>query len=369
MVKSRMLLVLAAGLVCQGQNAPLGLFESHSDVGTVLTPGTVEYDAQKGSYLISGSGENMWAAADAFQFVWKKVSGDVVLSADITFPTTGGDAHKKAALIIRQNLDANSAYVDAALHGDGLTSLQTRDTAGAPTYEIQANVTAPRRLRIEKRGKYFFVSVAAEGEPLHPSGGSVQVAMQEPFYVGLAVCAHNKDAVERAVFTNVKLEKPVTTGLTLYSTLEIAPLPGDRRAIYVTPGRIESPSFSPDGTAILFQSNGKMQRIPAAGGKPEPVEDAPAAASAANVQVPEDDFRNLFPHPSPDGRRVVMLSCEKSVRGMPRDQDVLLRVMTVADKKINVIARITGGQGSMDSPSWSPDSRRVAYVTYQMLPK
>src|SRR5690349_15626847 len=66
-------------------SAPVGIFESHGDVGTVLHEGSVEYAAAKPSYTIAGSGENMWFASDAFQFVWKKMSGDLTLTADIAF--------------------------------------------------------------------------------------------------------------------------------------------------------------------------------------------------------------------------------------------------------------------------------------------
>ena len=58
------------------------------------------------TYTITGSGENMWSAADAFQFVWKKISGDVTLTADICFLTKTGNEHKKAVLMLRQSLDA-----------------------------------------------------------------------------------------------------------------------------------------------------------------------------------------------------------------------------------------------------------------------
>ncbi len=115
----------------QASNAPMGpigLFESHADIGSVLHPGSVEYDATKKSYTITGSGENMWFKEDAFHFVWKEVSGDrVSLAANISFIGGGGNPHRKAVLMIRQSLDADSAYVDVALHGNGLTSLQYRD--------------------------------------------------------------------------------------------------------------------------------------------------------------------------------------------------------------------------------------------------
>src|SRR5216683_7354567 len=121
----------------------VGIFENHGDVGTVLHPGSVEYDAAKASYSISGSGENMWLGSDAFQFAWKKMSGDVTLTADISFLGKGVNEHRKAVLMVRQSLDADSVYADVALHGNGLTALQFRDEKGGTTHEIQTQETQP----------------------------------------------------------------------------------------------------------------------------------------------------------------------------------------------------------------------------------
>src|SRR5438093_5240846 len=82
---------------------PNGMFESHGDVGTVLHPGTAVYDQSSRRYTLTGSGENMWLSADAYHFVWKKVSGDVALTADISFPHPGGNEHRKAVLMVRQS--------------------------------------------------------------------------------------------------------------------------------------------------------------------------------------------------------------------------------------------------------------------------
>src|ERR1700724_2417204 len=143
--------VIADPVRAQGTPAPFGIFEGHNDVGTVLHAGSVDYDTSTRTYTISGSGENMWLAADAFQFVWKKISGDVTLTADISFLTKTGNEHKKAALMLRQSLDADSVYADVALHASGLTSLQFRDEKGAITREVQGNISAPKRLRSAKR--------------------------------------------------------------------------------------------------------------------------------------------------------------------------------------------------------------------------
>ena len=72
--------------------------------------------------------------------------------------------------MMRQSLEPDSAYVDVALHGDGLTSLQYRETKGAPTHEIQSNISAPAQLRIEKRGDYVSMWLGARGEKLQTCG-------------------------------------------------------------------------------------------------------------------------------------------------------------------------------------------------------
>jgi TolB protein len=205
-------LVIAALSSSPGQQSSVpnagavGLFEGHGDVGTVLHAGSVEYDAGKRSYTIAGSGENMWLGSDAFQFVWKKVSGDVTLTADISFIGKGVNEHRKAVLMVRQSLDADSPYADVAVHGSGLTSLQFREEKGTATREIQANVSAPRRVRIEKRGAYFTMSLAGEEGEFHLVGGSARIELKEPFYVGIGVCSHDKDVIEKAVFSNVELK-------------------------------------------------------------------------------------------------------------------------------------------------------------------
>jgi Tol biopolymer transport system component len=486
-----------APLSLPAQNvAPTGVFEGSTDVGAVLHAGAVKYDASARSYTVSGSGENMWFASDAFQFVWKRVSGDVTLTADIAFPVKGGNAHRKAILTIRQSLDADSAYADAALHGDGLTSLQARTEKGAITHEVQANETAPGRLRIVKRGDQVYIFLASAGEPLRFAGGSMRLALKEPFYVGIAVCSHEKDAVETAVFSNVELTSGAPSAATqprLYSTLETVTVAStDARAVYVTPGRIEAPGWALDGASLLFSKDGRIEReaatggqpqtidthsatrcdshhaispdgqslafgddsqqpgktaiyivpvaggaprrvtpqvpswgptwssdgktlaftavrggqfgiytIPASGGEETPLVTGPGRNEApefspdgayiyfnssrsgsrqiwrmkpdgsAQEQVTDDDYNNLYPHVSPDGKRIVFLSYDKNV-DVPQDRAVLLRTMILNDAhsagKPAFLASFNGGLGSIDAPSWSPDSKRLAFVSYQMLP-
>ncbi len=250
----------------------VGIFDGHGDVGNVLHPGSAEYDAANKTYTIAGSGNDLWFSTDEFQFAWKRVSGDVAFAADISFAGTGGNAHRKAVLVFRQSLDADSAYADVALHGDGLTSLQYRDEKGVATHEIQSNISAPKRLRLEKRGDYVYLWLAEDGTDLKPAGASIRVPLTGDFYVGIGVCSHDKDVVEKAVFSNVSFESLMADAgkkPTLYSTLETVTIADlDRRVVYVAPDRFEAPNWTHDGGLLVFNRNGRIERIPAQGGQP-----------------------------------------------------------------------------------------------------
>jgi hypothetical protein len=186
--------------------AGVGIFDSDGSVGATPKKGSVEYNAGAGEYRLTGGGANIWAAVDAFHFVWKQLSGDMTLTADVQFSGAGAVAHRKAVLMVRQTLEPDSAYADVALHGDGLTSLQFRPAKGAMTQEMRSAVNAPLHIRIERRGERFTMYAGKAGEELKSTGPAI-VALQDPVYVGLGVCSHNADNLETAVFSNVKIER------------------------------------------------------------------------------------------------------------------------------------------------------------------
>ncbi|HEV2274490.1 MAG TPA: biopolymer transporter Tol [Acidobacteriaceae bacterium] len=188
----------------QTNEGPVGLFDGHSDVGPMYQPSSAAYDAATGAYTLTAAGADMWGHADNVHFVWKKVSGDVSLAADIAFPTPGGHDHRKAVLMIRQTLEADSVYADAARHGNGMTALQYREQRGDLTQTIEAGISSPSRLRIEKQGDTVTMWLSAAGGPMALSG-SVQLPLKGEFYVGLGVCSHDKDRAETAVFSHVEL--------------------------------------------------------------------------------------------------------------------------------------------------------------------
>src|SRR6185437_5286526 len=483
--------------VCHAQS--LGIFTEHADIGTVLHSGSTTYDSSKNAYTLIGSGENMWATADAFQFAWKKISGDMEISADISFPNSEGNEHKKAVLMLRQSLDADSVYADVALHGNGLTSLQLRDDKGGITSEVESKMSAPARLRITRVGKYVYMSLAQKGSDVHFAGGSVRVPLDGDIYAGIGICSHDKNVTEQATFSNLEIKNISADAVqsVAYSSLETVAIDTTiRQAVYLAPNRFEAPNWSRDGSYFIFNRNGHLEKLPVAGGEPQIIntgfadkinndhgispdstqlaisdnsqETKSADGSAMHdslvyllpigggtprrmtetgpsywhgwspdgktlafvgqrngdfdiytvpatggdetrlttakglddgpeyspdgkyiyfnsertghmqiwrmhpdgrgqEQVFTDDYNNWFPHISPDGKWMVFLTYEKDVTGHPENKDVMLRLMSLDDKKIITLAKLFGGQGTINVPSWSPDSKSVAFVSYQMV--
>jgi TolB protein len=189
------------------QTNDLGFFTNEGSVGQTPAGCKAHYDSAKSEYRITGGGANVWGASDAFYFVWKKVAGDITLTADIQWVGTSAAEHRKAVLMIRQSLDPGSPYADAVSHGNGLTSLQFRGAPNEQTYQIVAAEDGPSRLRIVKKGNRFTMYFGKLSGELKPSSPVEFVTLQEPFFVGLGVCSHVATTLETAVFSNVKLEE------------------------------------------------------------------------------------------------------------------------------------------------------------------
>jgi len=127
-------------------------------------------------------------------------------------------------------------------------------------------------LRIEKRGAYFSLWLAEENGEFHLAGGSMRIALKEPFYVGIACGSHDKNVVEKAVFSNVDLKaaEPAPVAASAYTLLQHAGnyhggIHGAARDLRCA-GRFEAPNWRPHGKTLLFNRNGRIERIPVTAG-------------------------------------------------------------------------------------------------------
>jgi WD40 repeat protein len=247
---------------------PLGSFAGHVDIGRPKLAGEAAWNAASQEYTLSAGGVNMWGARDEFHMAWRRLEGDFILQARIEFIGAGVDPHRKAGLIVRSSLDDDAPYVDGALHGDGLTSLQFRRNKAAPTEQIEAGIEAADVVQLERRGDTYTVSVARFGEPF-VTREIAEVELGASVYAGLFLCSHNGDVVETAIFRNVRIIRPAPPDFVPYrdyigSRLELLEVnSGVRQLIFEsTQQPFEAPNWTPDGAALIYNTSG---RTPARG--------------------------------------------------------------------------------------------------------
>lgn len=182
----------------------LGQFTNHLDIGACKYEGFVNYNPDDRSYTIKGSGKNMWANNDEFHYLWTTIKGDFILKTDVKFTGQSSNPKRKVGWIIKNDLNSETQHINAGTHGGGLTSLQYRKINGGKTEHIVLSDSLPDVIQVERKGNTYIMSASKFGQKLT----SVQLdsmPMNNEVYVGLYVCAHDPDAVEEAIFSNVKI--------------------------------------------------------------------------------------------------------------------------------------------------------------------
>jgi hypothetical protein len=191
---------------------PIGIFENQSDIGGPLVPGSASYDPATKQYTIRSAGYNIWYQRDEFRFLWKKISGDISLAADPSFPTAEGFGDRKVVLVIRQSLNDDAKEAIAGEHGTGMTHLAWRAEKGEQmkdmSYRFGGELTNvhPRRIGIEKHGDQIALFISVKDEPMHQFGPPIAMHFDGPFYVGIGFCSHQPATLDTGLAANVKLE-------------------------------------------------------------------------------------------------------------------------------------------------------------------
>ncbi|HEX2781450.1 MAG TPA: hypothetical protein VHM30_18245 [Gemmatimonadaceae bacterium] len=338
--------VTASSAPLRAQRRALGAFDGEADVGSPRHRGSSTYDAARQRYTIAGSGQNMWADHDDFHLVWKRMSGDFILTTRAQLLGKGAEAHRKLGWTIRTSLATGSPHVTAAVHGDGLAALQFRRSEGAATEEVRSTVAAPDVIQLERRGSAFIMSVARFGDTLTTTRVD-SIPLGDSVYVGLFVCAHTDSVVERGLFRDVRITVPAPADLVPYrqylasnlETMDVAT--GERRILYRAPGSIQAPNWTRDGRALIYNGDGKLYRFDLASGKPRVI-DTGFATNNNNDHVISFDGRTLAisNHSSADSGHSIVYTMPLR-GGTPK--------------------RVTA-RGPSYLHGWSPDGRHLVYV-------
>ena len=500
-MKSLIILMLSSILsVASAQNTPVGIFKSNSDIGNPRLAGSAVYNQSDQSYTLKGGGYNIWFDRDEFHYLFNKIKGDFILTANFEFAGKGANAHRKSGWMVRETTDANSSHISATLHGSGLTVLQWRGSAGAamrdPQDEIFAKDSSFNVIQLERAGKNIIMRAAHNGKPLVTIGTHEMENMPDEVLVGPFICSHDSAVLETVKIWNVRIDQPVADNYDSYrspalgcrlETMTVAD--GKRKVIFEKPGRFEAPNWMPDGKMLLFNMDGLLYKIPVGGGKIEKLNTGfadninndhgisfngkllaisnsvkgggsavyilPLAGGVPKLitketpsywhgwapdnkevvyvairggkkvfniyrnsidggkevaltdiepgqhvdgceyspdgkyiyynghytgtmqlwrmkpngsgreQLTSDNYNNWFPHISPDGKWILMISFPPDIdpNSHPGYKRVMLRIMPVTGGEPRVLAYLYGGQGTINVPSWSPDSKQVAFVS------
>ena len=485
------MIITSSSLSAQLSEPSIGSFSALTDIGSPAIPGSVSYNEPEQVYLLQGSGENIWFGNDSFSFLWKKMNGDYIIQARMEFLLEGNHLHRKAGLMIREELSSDAVHISCVVHGDGLTALQFRKKQGADMEELKFEAEGPDVLQLEKKGSTFTMSVAHSGEIYLAQSVEMDIAAEQ--FAGLFICSHDDSFSETARFSNVRIHGTAPDDLVQYETylgslLEIMDVEkGSRRVVGGAEGSWQAPNWSPDGKSLIYNADGLLLafdiesrrstqinsglaiknnndhvisfdgtmlaishhaeedqgqsvvytlplqggdptritalspsylhgwsaddkylvytaerngaynifRIPSEGGEEVQLTDTPtlddgpeyspdgkyiyfnSARSGTmqiwrmepdggnQTQITDDQYNNWFPHISPDGKWIVFISFPPEVPAgsHPFYERVYLRLMSVEQPEPRVVAYLYGGQGTINVPSWSPDSRKIAFVS------
>lgn len=269
---------------------PVGIFQFHEDIGMPKLAGSANYNKETQEYTISGAGSNIWFNHDEFHYLYNKISGDFILTADFEFSEemTNINSHCKIGWTVRESLDKGAVSWNAVKHYDGLCLLQWRPYRGMymrdPEEErfFAKKGKGKQTIQLKRIGNILTMKMAHPGEPLQLVT-SKKTELNSEVFAGIYICSHDSNTIASAKIWNVRISKPIINEYSsnpysenppvkeiLGSRMEILNVSnGNRKIIYENKKRFEAPNWMPDGKKLLFNMEGLLYTIPVTGGSLE----------------------------------------------------------------------------------------------------
>ena len=203
------ILMLLLGYGASAQVDTLGLFQHQQDIGNPKIAGSARYDAVTHTYYLSGSGYNIWFNRDEFQYLFKKIKGDFIATANFEFIGNTGNNHRKIGWMLRESTNESAIHASAVEHGDGLTVLQWRSLQGENMKDPEGEIFYPDKgfevIQLQRTGKRIIMRIGHIGEPLKTLGSHEMPNMPEEALLGLFICSHDPAVIERARVWDVRI--------------------------------------------------------------------------------------------------------------------------------------------------------------------
>ena len=339
-------LLFCVALPAYSQESPIGVFKGFTHINNPEKKGVVGYDKVTQEYMLQGASGNMWNDFDDFHFLWKKIKGNFILRAQVEFIGKGVDPHRKVGWMVRHSLEANSPHINAVVHGDGLTSLQFRKTPGAITEQVQSENKAPDVIQLERKGNWYIMSTAKFGEPFVTTHFS-DVNLGDDVYIGIFLCSHNEEAVEKAIFKNVRIIIPAKDDFVPYrdyigSHIEVMDIEkGHRKILYSEPISLQAPNWTLDGKSLIYNSEGSLFKLDLQTNKPTKINTDFANRNNNDHVLSFDGKMLAISHHSAEDSGKSMVYTVPTTGGVP--------------KKITTL-------GPSFLHSWSPDGKYLIYT-------
>jgi hypothetical protein len=184
----------------------LGIFSAAQDVGAPAIAGSSSYNTSTGIYSVAGAGSDISGTSDQFQYLYRTLTGDGTITAQVASETNTNSA-AKAALMFRNSLTAGSADLLLCVSPSNPIKFEGRTGDGASAVIDAAtatNIPPPYWIRLTRAGNLFTAYTSPDGIAWTLLG-STTVAMNATAYVGLAVTSHNTAAINTSTFQNVSI--------------------------------------------------------------------------------------------------------------------------------------------------------------------
>ena len=212
-MKTIFIATLLTLLLAFNKKDSIGIFDNHTDVGNPKIKGSTVYDNKTKTYTLTGGGYNIWFNRDEFQYAYKKIKGNFILTAHFEFEGSGKEGHRKIGWMVRQSLVDTAVHVSAVVHGDGLTVMQWRVQPGMNMRDPEDEIRAPEQkqysiIQLQRKNNNFIMRIAEKpGDPFIVVGEHEMQNMPAEAFAGIFICSHNPDVMETAKVSDVQIEQ------------------------------------------------------------------------------------------------------------------------------------------------------------------